>query len=295
MLKKNFKILLFIVLFAGIILFGYAFFIEPDELIVRDYNLKVKNWSPKLNNFKIVAIADIHGGSNFIDEAKIRKIVELTNAQNPDIIVLLGDYVSQRNFSRSQLKMPLETVAENLKGLKAGYGVYAVLGNHDNEYSGKLVRNALEKDGYRVLENEAVGIEKGDEKIRLLGIADVLQNDNLEQNNKAGIAALDKLDSREGKIIILTHSPDAVKYVSGNLPVSPDAVLFLAGHTHGGQVRLPFIGAPVIPSSYGQKYAAGFIREQEIDMFVTTGIGTSILPVRFGVPPEISVLNIEAE
>jgi predicted MPP superfamily phosphohydrolase len=83
--------------------------------------------------------------------------------------------------------------------------------------------------------------------------------------------------------------------VTGAGLVSPDFVLFLAGHTHGGQVRLPLIGAPIVPSAYRQKYAAGHVRDKDVDMFITTGIGTSLIPVRFGVTPEIAVLNIEAE
>lgn len=295
MLKKIIKITICVLLLSGILLAVWAFFVEPNQLFVTNYNLKVKNWSPKLNNFKIVAISDIHAGSNFIDEAKIRRIVELANAQNPDLIVLLGDYVAEQHFNRAELKMPLETAAENLKGLQAKYGVYAILGNHDEEYNAQLVRVALEKDGYRVLKNEAVSIQTENEKLRLLGVTDSSKITNWGEANKATIAALDKLESKEGKIIILTHNPDALACTTGELPISPDAVLFLAGHTHGGQVRLPFIGTPVVPTNFKQKYVSGFVRDRRIDIFVTPGIGTSIMPIRFDVPPEISVLNIDAE
>jgi uncharacterized protein len=273
----------------------WAFIIEPNRLVIREHNLQVKNWSPKLDGFKIVAISDIHGGGNFIDEAKIRQIVQRSNEQNADIIVLLGDYVSQQPFDRAKLKMPVETVAENLKGLQAKYGVYAVLGNHDGWYDTKVVRRELEKIGYRVLENEAVSIEKDGERLRIVGLPDSLSGEVTENNIMNAKEALDKLENKKGKVVVLTHHPDDILKVTGEAFVSEDFVLFLAGHTHGGQCRFPFIGAPVVPSAYKQKYAAGFLRDRGVDMFVTTGIGTSIIPVRFGIPPEISVLLISHE
>lgn len=276
----------------GVLLAGWAFFVEPNRLVVNNYNLSVRKWSPKLENFKIVAISDVHGGSNFIDEAKIRRVVDMANAQNPDIIVLLGDYVSQQRSDRSKLKMPLETIAASLGGLKAAYGVYAVIGNHDNWYSGKAVRQALENDGYRVLENEAVSIEKNGAKLRLLGMEDILQETIWDKSKEKALNALNRLESKEGKIVVLTHNPDSVAYLSEITGISTETTLFLAGHTHGGQVRLPLIGTPIVPSAYGGKFAAGIIREGNVDMFVTTGIGTSILPVRFEVAPEIAVLTI---
>ena len=132
-------------LFALLLIAGslaiWAFIIEPSRLVVRNYKLGVKNWSPQLNGLKIVAIADIHGGSNFVTEARIREVVARANEQEADIIVLLGDYVAHQTFDRSKIKMPLERVVENLKGLKAKYGVFAVIGNHDNEVGNEIVRS----------------------------------------------------------------------------------------------------------------------------------------------------------
>ena len=145
------RILITLVVIIGIagLIFGYAYFIEPRRLVIHEETLKIPNWSANLNGFKVVAISDIHGGSNNVPEEKLKKLVELANAQNPDIIVLLGDYVSQTDGKRSALKMPIETIAENIKGFQAKYGVFAVIGNHDWWYEKKKVQAELERIGIK--------------------------------------------------------------------------------------------------------------------------------------------------
>ena len=276
-------------LFLGL----WAFWYEPSSLVVKNYDLKIKQWNPAHNNLKIVAISDIHGGSNFITEEKIRKVVELANERNADLIVLLGDYVSEQTFNRTELKMPVSAIADNLAGLKAKHGVFAVLGNHDFRYNLPKVRSELERIGIRVLDGEATVINHNGQDLTILGLAEVLKvNEWYAFANQAKNAL--KETKAEGNVLALVHNPDAIAMISGGFLASENLRLVLAGHTHGGQVRLPFVGSIIVPSSYGQKYALGHVVENGIDMFVTTGIGTSILPVRFGVPPEISVLTISA-
>ncbi|MEK7723370.1 MAG: metallophosphoesterase [Acidobacteriota bacterium] len=244
----------------------------------------------------MVAISDVHGGSNFVTEERIREVVAKANAQNPDVIVLLGDYLSRKYLTPSELKMPLETIMQNLRGLQAKYGVYAVIGNHDNEFGGQQVRSEIERVGYKVLENEAVAINHNGEWIRLLGTDDVLKaGNNWNQISENLKSKLDNLDVKEGKLIVLTHNPDAIVYLTEELSISDDFSLLIAGHTHGGQCRFPLIGAPIVPSEFKQKYAAGHIQDKGIDVFVTTGVGMSVLPVRFGVPPEIALLQLYSE
>ncbi|MEO6655940.1 MAG: metallophosphoesterase [Pyrinomonadaceae bacterium] len=276
----------------------FSYFIEPNRLAVNHSTLTIKNWNPAFDGLRIALIGDIHGGSNGGSEENIRAVVAKTNQQNPDLVVLLGDYVAQESEDKPltdrDLKMPVETVTEALSGIHAKYGVYAVLGNHDGWYGDDEVAAALTHVGYKVLQNEVAVIEKDGQKLRILGLKDQLKIKswkNLSDDAKQVLAD----NGQTGDVIVLEHSPDILPLVTANLLISPDLRLVLAAHTHGGQVWLPVLGRPIVPSTYGQKYAYGHVRDYDMDMFVTSGTGTSVLPIRFMVPPEIAVLTIKSE
>jgi predicted MPP superfamily phosphohydrolase len=275
---------------ALILCLSYAYFVEPFELRVNEYRVEVKGLYPVNDGLRIVAICDKHGGSRGVDAAKIREVVRLANAENPDIVVLLGDYVSE-NLGRTAIKMPIGTIAENLKGLRSRFGVYAVLGNHDGWFDDNEVASELRGIGYTVLQNEAVTVFKDGRKFTLLGLKDHMKAQNWANFSNENRAVLEKIGDT-GDVIAIEHSPDILPMITGDLSISPMLRLIIAGHTHGGQIRFPILGAPIVPSSYGQKYASGQIRENGVDMFVTTGVGTSIFPLRFMVPPEIAVLTL---
>ncbi len=282
----------------ALVCLAYSYFIEPNRLVVTEKELRIKGWDRAFDGLKIALISDIHGGSNGSSADQIRRVVATTNALEPDVIVLLGDYVSQAHTDQAienrPLKMPISEVADNLSGLKAKYGVFAVLGNHDGWYGDSSVAAELNRVGYRVLQNEIAVIHQNGVPLRLLGLKDHLQLDSwraFDGTVRSAVAASPK----EGQIIVLEHSPDILFILNYWKHLNPHLKLMLAGHTHGGQVWLPIVGAPIVPSSLGQKYAKGHVHEEGIDMFVTSGVGTSILPFRFLVPPEVALLTIRAE
>ena len=264
----------------GVPLFLWTFWWEPNSLRVNQYQLEVARLPKGFDQLRVIAMSDLHIGAPYITLDKLRTIVNEANAQDPDLTVLLGDFVIQ-GVVGGELIEP-ETFVEILKELKAKQGVYAVLGNHDWIIGGERVAAAFERVGIRVLTNEAIPLERNGSKIWLAGVGDYFTAHHDLKKLSGSITTDDP-------VLAITHTPDVF------LKLSPQIILTLAGHTHGGQVNLPLLGRAVVPSDYGQKYAIGDIREGQRRLFVTSGIGTSILSVRFRVPPEISVLTLHAE
>lgn len=276
--KRAVVLILGTLVFIGLGLVLWAFVIEPNRIVLNEVEIKLDTWPAPFNRLKIVAVADLHAGSRYIDEAKLERVVTMINQTQPDVIVLLGDFVTQSKEER--VFMEPEKVADKLKNLRAKYGVYAVLGNHDWWYNGQRVKAALTAAGIRVLENDVAQIQKDGQTLWLLGVPDFWTRQPIDIT-----PALKKINL-PGPVIALTHNPDV-------FPTLPSSIsLTLAAHTHGGQVNIPFIGRLIVPSQYGERYAAGYIQENNHHLFVTTGIGTTGIAVRFRVPPEIAVITL---
>ncbi len=185
--KKTILISIAFLVVLALAALAYSYFIEPQRLLINAAELKVAKWNPAFDGLKIVAISDIHGGSNGVDEVKIRRLVDVANSQEPDLIVLLGDYVSQSGprgaDGKRALRMPVETIAANLRGLRSMLGVFAVLGNHDGWHDDREIAAAFNGIGIRVLEGEVAVVEKNGAKLRILGLPDHLKIKSWEAFN----------------------------------------------------------------------------------------------------------------
>lgn len=261
---------------------------EPRlRLVTTRYNLNPVNWPAGGAPLRIAALADLHACDPWMPVERIEAIVEQTNRLKPDVTVLLGDYVTGA--------FPSEPVASEdwgraLGKLEAPLGVYAVLGNHDWWTDLHGVRKALSGNGIRVMENEAVLIPRtGATDVWLAGLGDQLAH-RIGRGKIRGAddmpGTLRQIKDDGAPAILMAHEPDI-------FPRVPDRFsLTLSGHTHGGQVALPVIGRPVMPTGASGRYAYGHIHEGDRHLVVSGGLGCSSLPIRFGVPPEVVLIEV---
>ncbi|MEM9707589.1 MAG: metallophosphoesterase [Pseudomonadota bacterium] len=276
---------------AGLFVSAYGFFIEPAlRLRVRRWTIRRADWTaPAL---KIAVLSDFHAGEPWVGADRLRKIVRRTNALGADLVLLLGDFAAGHPFV--QAPVGAREVAGILAGLEARHGVFAVLGNHDwwdDEAAQRrggypnLYADALDEAAIPVFSNEARKIDGAG--VWLAGLEDQLAL----RRGAGGFVGLDDLDATlasvgdDAPVVLMAHEPDVFPKVPGRV------ALTLSGHTHGGQFRL-FGWSPVVPSRFGNRFAYGHVREDGRDLVVSGGIGCSIVPVRFGVVPEITLVEI---
>ena len=261
---------------GGVLLAAWVLWWEPSGLRVQNECIELK-W-PYEQPLRVAVVTDVHVGSPFNGLPKLRDIVDRTNRAEPDLILVLGDLVIHGVLGGTFVSP--EAIALELSRLHARDGVFGVLGNHDVWLDANRVQRALQGAGIRVLEDSAIRVETRVGALWLAGISDYWT-----RPHDVGVALATVTDP-ELPVIAFTHNPDV-------FPAVPNRVtLTIAGHTHGGQVRLPFLGAPIVPSEYKQRFVAGHIIEDGRHLYVATGTGTSILPARFRVPPAIAVLTI---
>jgi predicted MPP superfamily phosphohydrolase len=260
-----------------LILFLWAFWWEPSRLAVTEQTISLQAWHREHTGLRIAVMSDLHVGAPHRDLANLKDVVSITNAQKPDLVLILGDLVIH-DVVGGQF-VPPEPIARELSGLRAPLGVVAVLGNHDWWFDGERVRKALSAGGITVLADENLRLTHKNKPFWLVGLDDLWTRGNHLHSTLAAI-------QDNEPVIVLTHNPD----VFADMPQR--VMLTLAGHTHGGQVNLPLVGRPIVPSKFGERYAYGLVEEDGKKLFVTGGIGTSILPVRFRVRPEIALLTL---
>jgi uncharacterized protein len=276
--------------FASFSLASYAFAIEPRfRLAVARYRLRPPRWPVLERPLRVAAIADIHACEPWMPLSRIEEIVDTANALEPDLIVLLGDYVAGLAKFKTGL-VPMKEWGASLGRLKAPLGTYAILGNHDWWVNASAVRTALRDNGIPVLENEARLLKpKAGPNFWLAGLGDQLAIP-LSGRRFKGMDDMPKtlaqIRDDTAPAILLAHEPDIFPQVPARFGLT------LSGHTHGGQVKLPLLGRPIVPSRFGQRYAYGHVVENDRHLIVSGGLGMSNLPVRFGVPPEVVLIEL---
>jgi predicted MPP superfamily phosphohydrolase len=256
----------------GALVASYPLFIERHRFQINTYKIPVPNLPASFNGFTIVQITDIHYGL-FMPLGVVKKLFAGVKSLKKDIIVCTGDNVNQHKKTTQ-----IDAIWPELLKLSAPHGVYSVLGNHDHwaDFSRSLYW--LDKSGQNV-RHRAVPIQNGTEKIWIGGCGDYMED----------AIGLDKAFGNvppEDCKIALAHNPD-----TADTFFKTRVDLMICGHTHGGQVNIPFWGPPIL-SVHNKAYSSGFISTPKTRLFISKGLGWAILPIRFNCLPEIAILKL---
>ena len=250
---------------------GYSYF-ESGWIRVHRETISVKNLPKAFHGKRFALLTDIHHGP-FISLNYIRQIVEMTNELKPDAILLSGDYVHRH-------PKYIDPCFDVLANLKAPMGVFGVLGNHDHWESTADTRRAMQRNHVEELSNSGVWLESEGQRLRIAGVDDLWAG-------KPDLNSELKDCRQDESAILLCHNPDFVEGITDSR-----VGLVVSGHTHGGQIVFPLIGAPRVPSRYGQKYLHGLVKTDATQVFVSRGVGTVTPPLRFYCRPEIVLITV---
>ncbi|NUM55220.1 MAG: metallophosphoesterase [Candidatus Hydrogenedentes bacterium] len=260
---------------------GYGVLVEPQRVRLARYTVAVRDLPASMDGFRIVHISDTHYGP-FISLPFIRAVIDQANSLDGDLVILTGDYVHRTPLA-------IGAGVDVLKFVRARLGVVATLGNHDHWEGADGVRAAFDEIKLLLIDNARRFVTRDGihdepvigESICIGGVGDLW-----EDANDFTRALADAPDGMPR--IVLAHNPDSAEHVAPGTRID----LMCSGHTHGGQVWVPGFGTPVTPSAYGQKYAGGMCRGPHCPVLVSRGVGMAIMPVRFGVPPEIGEITL---
>lgn len=254
---------------------AYSRLIEPYSYWISETDIFILDLPQRFEGFRLTQLTDIHH-SRILGINEVRRVVELAQQTKPDIFVLTGDYsTSYRRY--------IEPCAEALSGLSAPEGVWAVLGNHDHYTDPELTTRALKRNHIAVLDNVHTTIQRGPDALQLSGV------DDFTWNATDWVRAFSGLKTNV-PTVLLSHQPGVL-----DMEETRKVDLILSGHTHGGQLRFPWLGAPARFATKDLKYARGLFRRDGTQLYVSNGTGVIGLPVRFGVRPEITVLRLRSE
>jgi predicted MPP superfamily phosphohydrolase len=266
---------------AGAALAAWAGWIEPRRLVLRRETLHLRGWPAALDGLRAGVMADLHSGVPHMGRAAIARAVARLAAEKPDVLLLLGDYVDASTLWGGRLAP--EVVAEELAALRTPLGTFAVLGNHDWYRAPDRMWTALERVGILVLENRAVPVDAPGGRFWVAGLADM-------RYRRPDIARAlgDVPDDPREPVLLLAHDPDLHPAVPARV------ALTLSGHIHGGQLRIPLLRRPAVPSRYGERYTRRHHDDGGRRLYVSSGLGTSGMPVRLLAPPEVVLLELRS-
>jgi predicted MPP superfamily phosphohydrolase len=269
---------------AGLTL--YSGELERHWIDVAHRDVELRGLAHDLQGMRIVQLSDIHM-DNFTEPFFLRRVIERINQLKPDAVFLTGDFVTCGENLKLKAHEAAWQCAAILRRLEC-QSVYAALGNHDVSAGAADVESALRESGIQVVRNSYLPIERGSGRLWLAGLDDPLVGQpNLDEAVPESIRGL-----RNEPVVLMCHAPDYATGVQSH-PAGQAVGLMLSGHTHGGQIRLPLIGALVLPPM-GQKYIEGWFQLGSMKLYVNRGIGTIGLPFRLDCPPEITVFTLRA-
>jgi predicted MPP superfamily phosphohydrolase len=258
----------------------YAGEIERHWVDINPVSVRLKNLPEAFRGFRIAHLADFHYGE-YSEPTFIRAVVSAVNGQRPDLIALTGDFVSSGPMAK-RISVDFAHHCADLLGRLECPRKFAVMGNHDAFVGRREVTDALTSRDIGVLHNAAVPIEKGNARLWISGLADIIANKDVDLP-----AAIPRGRSAATEpLILMVHEPDYADTVIGS-----GVDLMLSGHTHGGQVRIPFL-PPINLPPLGQKYVEGLFFLGDLQLYVTRGIGTVGVPFRFRCQPELTMITL---
>jgi predicted MPP superfamily phosphohydrolase len=254
--------------------------IGPGRIKIETIRLKLQRLAPAFSGIRIVQISDIHIGG-WMNAERLRRIVDLIVAETPDAAVITGDFLLGSGFDDDS-KSLIQDLVNVLSPLAELIPTHAVLGNHDYWTNANAIREMLQASKITDLTNSVLTLTRGSARLHLCGVDDVWDGDVRLQD------VLDQLPA-DGAAILLAHEPD----FADESAATGRFDLQISGHSHGGQVVIPFIGPPVLPY-LGRKYPSGLYKVGKMFQYTNRGIGTGRLPIRFFCPPEITIFQLEA-
>jgi predicted MPP superfamily phosphohydrolase len=258
---------------------SYGFLVEPGQIKIESVRLKLGRLTQAFHGIRIVQISDIHMGG-WMNAGRFQQVIDLVLAQNPDVLLLTGDFLIGRKFD-SGSEQDLQDLIKILSPLTSSIPSFAVLGNHDYWTNPEAVREMLKVSGIVELTNSIFTLTRGNDHLHLCGVDDVWEGDvRLD-------IVLNQLPNNDAAIL-LAHEPDFADASAATNRFD----LQVSGHSHGGQVVIPFVGPPILPY-LGSKYPSGLYHIGNMIQYTNRGVGTGRVPIRINCPPEITLFTLE--